>query len=200
MRYLSKTWRPLVAAIIAAFAATPALARPVCYIDALGGGALATNKLETVGASATIAGDGYTAGASAGCDYLMGNFVLGALARYEVQSIKTTIDAATLKANGAWTVAGRAGYMVGSGVMFYALAGLSGSDLKADGLGTLAGKGLKLGAGLELDMSHVIPNLWLGFEASRTDFGKFTDGADTLKPASTQAIARLIYKFDFAAK
>lgn len=195
MAYLNKLWRPLVAAIIAACAVTPALAKPYCYAEAVAGGSLGANKLESGGSSVTIATDGYTAGLGAGCDYVLDRFVVGALARASLAKIDGTIDATKIKSDAAYMVGARAGFMVNGSTLVYALAGYQWQELQIPSVDTLDGKGLVLGAGLEFDVASG----WrVGAEVNRTGLGTFGDGSgDVLKPVNYTGMLTLKYMFAF---
>lgn len=182
MSYLGKLWRPIAAAITLAFLAAPAAAKPYCYAEAVVGGSLGANKIESGGASVTIATDGYTAGIGGGCDYVLDKFVMGGLARASLAKIDGTFGADKLKSDAAYMLGARLGVMPNGSTLVYALAGYQWQELKIPSVDTLDGKGLVLGAGLEFDIA---PGWRMGAEFNRVGLGTFGDGSgDALKPVT----------------
>lgn len=168
---------------------TPAAAKPYCYAEAVAGGAMGADRLESGGASVTIATDGYTAGLGLGCDYVLDRMVIGALARASLAKIDGTVDTIKLKSDAAYMAAAKLGYMINPSSMAYALAGYQMQDIKITDAGKLDGKGLVLGLGFETDLAAG----WrIGIEGQRAGLGSFgDDGGGTIKPVTYAGLLTL---------
>ena len=111
--------------------AAPIMAAPVmtwtgCYIGAGGGGAFETDDHYTARpstgaartATTTEGRRGWFGTVQAGCDYQMGNFVVGAFGDYDFMDVKGEASSTfvtvtgTAKQDWQWSVGGRVGYLV----------------------------------------------------------------------------------------
>lgn len=190
----------VVGAAVAAAVATiiigvaTAHAGPSCYLEGSAGGQLTSHKFDNAGGSVTIAGNGYTGGVGVGCDLALDKVLIGAVARYDLEHVKTKFAPdAILSQDAAWTVAARAGIRPQEAILVYGMVGLTGTDFKAGDF-KLSRQGTVFGGGLELEMSR---HFAIFAEYNRTLYGAWTDGTDSLKPA-TDAI-RLGGKFRFSS-
>jgi len=170
--------------VAAALAVLPsaAFAEVACYIGGSVGGGITSTQAPGI----TIAASGAIAGAEAGCDYTMGKVVLGGLARLDWSDIKTSVAGNTIKQDAQWTIGARAGYMLNTDVMPYAVVGYTGTTLSYAGLADVDRNGIMVGGGIE---AKLVGNVWGFLEYNHVEYRKWTDGltGDQLKPSSDVA-------------
>lgn len=181
--------RTALAAAVAALLSTPAAAS--CYLEGSAGGTIAHNKLESAGQSVTIAGDGYTAGIGAGCDFaLMDKFIAGPLVRVSLGGIDSNFMGSRIKTEVAYMGGARFGYLMNPNTRAYVLVGYQVQSLEIPQFASWDGKGLVLGTGLEIDIAS---NMRLGFEVDRVQLSGISDGGDKLKPAAYTGLVTVKY-------
>lgn len=183
----------LTASAIALLGVSPAAAGPSCYVELGAGGALSSQRLDQAGASVTIAGDGYTGTIGLGCDYKLEQIVAGIRGRYEVSKISGNLMGDAWKANDAWEVALRAGYLIQPSILLYGVAGLKGTEIDYAGALNLDTKGLMFGGGLELEISK---HLALYAEYNHVQYGGWHDAGATLKPSTDAVMLGIRLRFD----
>jgi len=196
----------LVAALSAALLTTTALAAdkagpvdlplmpapvvsPSCYVQALAGSSINTVEVEGAGLPLSISASGWTVGAGVGCDVKIERIVLGAFARVELPVDQET---SFVDADHAWTVGGRLGYMLNTGLMAYGLVGYTQSDWRVD-IANLSKDGLVLGGGLEVMLAK---NLTLTAEYTRTGMDSTEVGGMAFKPVTHGARLGIAYRFN----
>lgn len=158
------------------------VAKPSCYVEASAGKNITSSRVsDDIAGPVTFSADGLIGGAGLGCDVRFGGAVIGALARYDLSDVKTAIAGDTIKADGAWTVALRAGIKINDGTLAYALLGYSGTEIRYADLKT-SPNGIMYGAGLEVDA--FIPNLALFAEWNHVTWDKASDGLTSIRPDS----------------
>lgn len=188
--------RTLLAAAVLAIAlpACNAKAQVSCYAEASAGGAITSNKLDDGMTAVTVAGDGYFGGLGVGCDYKFDRFLIGGLARYDLNKISTDMLGQRLSAgDGTWTAAARAGVFLQPAILVYGIAGISGTELDIAGIETLDTKGLLLGAGLELEIAPLIA---VFAEFNHTKYNAWHDGPAELQTSSNAVRAGLKIRFN----
>ncbi len=168
-------------------------ASPSCYVELGAGGALSSQKLDTAGASVTIAGDGYTGTAGIGCDMTFDRVVIGGRGRYEISKLSGQVLGADWQSNAAWEVAMRAGVLVQPSILLYAVAGLKGTEIDYAGMLSLDTKGLMFGGGLELELSKHIA---VFAEYNHVQFGGWKDSGVELKPSTDAIMAGVRIRFN----
>lgn len=134
------------------------------------GGQLGYADIDTNYSSApfNIKGDGLIGGLTAGYDYDLGDWVIGAGADYDWTDIKLQ-SAANLKAESIWRLKARAGYKIGDGLL-YATGGYAQMDTNLVG----SEDGYFVGAGYE----HLVTdNMSLGGELLYHEFKGFVDSS-----------------------
>lgn len=152
-----------------------------CHIHASVGIGIADVDLSGAGAAVTFGDSSATGGVGAGCDVAISSRVIvGAVARYDFSDLagRTIGDGGgslSVRQRGAWSVAGRLGYVPMNDVLFYGVAGFAGStvrssvridDVASTDSSTLGG--LLLGAGVEIKLTPQWSTL---VEYNRVDFG-----------------------------
>jgi len=190
----------LLAAVSAAALtlATPALADVSCWLEASAGKNITSTKLDGgLAGTVTVTADGLQGGIGAGCDYLLGSGLkVGLLARYDRPDIKTDFAAATISGSGIYNFGGRLGYQVNPGVEVYGLGAYAMTDLSL-GTTSISPKGLTYGAGIEINISNLIPHTSVIVEYSRTNWDTTTISATHLAPTSDVIRVGVHYVVDF---
>lgn len=201
MRNLLKT---LAISVIVSIA-TAGASFAQCHLGLQAGTSIASVPISTVGASL----DGLGArsrtpdfGLHTGCDVKVSNspFVVGLWGEYVWKDTQFSVafggPAFTASLGDAWSIGGRAGYMVGK-VMPYGLLGYTTSDVKYST--PIAGtpttlRGWTTGAGIEMPLA---PNLTLALETRYTKFAE-TDlipGLATVRADQISGVFRLNFAF-----
>ena len=111
-----------------------------CYAEASAGADIAVAK----SGGTSVGETGFLVGPGLGCDLRIGNFVVGALGRYDWTN--------TLSSNGAWTGAGRFGYQVNQYVLPYVIVGITNADFDF-GYGSKSTNALTYGLGLQVGLA-----------------------------------------------
>lgn len=144
---------------------TPAASSTSCYAQVLGGGSIVAANPDNSVLPASLSAQSWSVGAGLGCDVRMDRVVIGALGRIEMP-IDTT--GSLIDMDKSWMVALRAGYMLETGVMPYALVGYESNEFRL-GAADITKDGLVVGGGLEIPLSA---HLRLITEYTYSGFGK----------------------------
>jgi opacity protein-like surface antigen len=140
------------AAAVALYGCSPALAGVTCYGE-LSAGKTATATSTDIAGPVTVTASGLQGGVGIGCDYTIGATVIGALARYEIMDVHSTLGAGSMDVDAMWTLAMRAGIKINPGTLVYGLLGMSGTEVTYPGL-EIDPTGITYGAGLEFDIAR----------------------------------------------
>lgn len=177
-------------ALAAALTATPAAAAVQCFLEASAAKNITQTEVSDAFGPVTLAADGLAGGLGFGCDLALdmatgagfGTPVIGVLARYDWNDIKTTIGSDTMSGDATWMVAARAGIKINPSVLAYVLGGVAGTSLSYAGLETDP-QGILMGAGLEIDIA--VKNLTVFAEWNRIEWDKsHVGGTETIEPAT----------------
>lgn len=164
--------------------------KPSCYIQALAGSSISSVKDKAEDAlPASLSASGWTIGAGLGCDVRFERIVLGVLGRIEAP---VDTSGGIVDYDKSWSAAARAGYMLNTGLLAYALIGYESADFQIDHI-DLSKNGILVGGGLEVMLSK---HLSLSAEYTQTLIDDIEMGAMKLKPESHKARIGLSYRFN----
>lgn len=185
------------AALALTLVASPASAQIVCYADISAGKTVTTSSLSgPITGPVTIAADGLIGGLGAGCDYRLDRVLVGALARYDLADVSSTLATGRISADDQWSIAARVGYYLTPGVLAYALAGVARLDLSYPAALPSGSQNSPLyGAGLEIDIG--VPNISAYAEWNRVQGKTRTDEltASSVEPNSDTVRVGVRIKF-----
>lgn len=170
--------------------AVPAAASVRCFAELSAGKSVTSTAFDTPAGEIALAADGLQAGIGAGCDMGLDRVVIGALLRYDLTDVDTTL--LTASGDAVWTAALRMGVMINPGTLVYGLAGISGTELRFGGI-DYDPQGLVLGGGIEFDA--FLENLSVFLEYTRTTWDDRVESGVTIKPDSDVVRAGLKIKF-----
>lgn len=156
--------RLVLAAALSVAMMSSAHAGVSCYGE-LSAGKTATATSTDLAGPVTVTASGLQGGVGLGCDYAIGSTVIGALARYELMDVHSTLGVGSIDIDAMWTVAMRAGIKINPGTLIYGLVGISGTEVSYPGL-EIDSTGITYGAGLEFDIA--MDNLTAFVEWSHT--------------------------------
>lgn len=181
------------AALAVALTAAPAAAGVTCYGELSAGKTASATSTDLAG-PVTVTASGLQGGVGIGCDYSIGSTVIGALARYELMDVHSTLGVGSIDIDQMWTVALRAGVKINPGTLVYGLVGISGTEVSYPGL-EIDPTGITYGAGLEIDIA--VENLTAFVEWSHTTFDeKKTALGANIDPESDTIRVGVRMKFD----
>lgn len=127
---------------------------------------------------------GFIGGGQIGVDKQMGRFVVGVFGSYDFSNMETTLDLMnntaqfSLEKEYEWDAGIRAGVLVNSSTLVYALAAYTETEYSLNGPGVSEAEGLddekkfsgvKVGAGIEYAATN---NIFLGLEGTHTFYGE----------------------------
>jgi outer membrane immunogenic protein len=210
-----------------------------CYVDGGAGYGLwqQNHFIETfpglaqVGVAQDSGGRGWLGRFGGGCDYqfslgTLGNFVIGALADYDIMSLKGFVGDAAVgvggesKESSAWGVGGRFGYLVTPSLLTYVGGGYSQTRFDQVNLVTI-GTGAPLGlilpahtfnggflsTGLEYALNFLpIPGLFVRTEYRYASYRAAdlpipgTGAAEHIKPSVQTITTALVWRFSWAGR
>lgn len=185
------------AALALTLVASPASAQIACYADLSAGKTITSSSLSgPITGPVTIAADGLIGGLGAGCDYRLDRVLVGALARYDVVDVSSTLATGRISADDQWSIAARAGYYLTTGTLVYALVGVSRLDLSYPVALPSGGDHSPLyGGGLEIDIG--VSNISAYAEWNRVQGRSRTDEltASSVEPNSDTVRVGVRLKF-----
>lgn len=191
-----------VAAVLAVLTITPANAAFRCFLEASAAKNTTSTEVDLFG-PVTLAADGLAGGLGFGCQLALeqatgagfGTPVIGMLARYDWNDIKTTLGASDISGDATWMVAATAGIRINPSVLAYVMGGVAGTSLSYAGLETDP-TGILMGAGLEIDIA--VENLTLFVEYNRIEWDKeHIGGVMPVEPTTDMLRLGARLKFDF---
>lgn len=168
--------------------AEPAKAAVQCFLEASAAKNITTTEVSDAFGPVTLAADGLAGGLGFGCDLALdmatgagfGTPVIGVLARYDWNDIKTAIGSDSISGDATWMAAIRGGIKINPSVLAYVLGGVAGTSLSYAGLETDP-TGILLGAGLEIDIAVKNLTIFAEYNNIQWDKSHFTPG-DNIKP------------------
>lgn len=166
----------------------PAIA-PSCYVQALAGSSISSVKDDSAAIPSSMSASGWTVGAGVGCDMKFERIVLGVLGRIEAPM---DTDGGIVDYDKSWSAALRAGYLLNTGLLAYALIGYESADFTLATV-DLSKNGIMVGGGLEVMINK---HLSLTAEYTQTLIDNIEMGGVELKPESHKARLGLTYRFN----
>lgn len=163
--------------------------KPSCYIQALAGSSISSVKDEGAALPSSLSASGWTIGAGLGCDFKFERIVLGVVGRIEAPM---DTNGGIVDYDKSWSAAARAGYMLNTGLLAYALIGYESADFTLDGI-DLSKNGIMVGGGLEVMLSK---HLSLNAEYTQTLIDNIELAGTKLKPESHKARVGISYRFN----
>lgn len=192
----------IASALAAVLMSTSALADVSCWLEASAAKNITSTKVtDGIAGTITVTADGLQGGLGLGCDYLLGSgFKVGILGRYDRPDLKTDFLADTITGSGIYMAGGRVGYLINPGVETYGLLGYSWTDISYGVDLKTKPSGMTYGAGLEINISNLLPHTSIIVEYARTNWDSTTIDATKLSPTSDTIRVGVHYVLDFGGK
>lgn len=194
-RLLTLTIASLSLLLGSAFAhAEPSKWLPACYVEGLVASTVTTTKLSTEESSTAFSSRGLGGSVGSGCDFLIApRLAFGILGRITLPEFDSMTSNGLVEPDSAfgWQGGARLGYIVNKGVMVYAIAGWSGSEMKLFDE-TLKTNGVFWGAGLDLALA---PSVLLTVEWNQSQLGDWKEFGTSVSPVADTIRLGVKYQF-----